>query len=62
MLGSVYTERQRQSCYLFDDIALIEFLIFDNIPGESLLKWVATSIDQVWCKRPCWHSKSMIDV
>ena len=47
MLGSVYTERQRQSCYLFDDIALIEFLIFDNIPGESLLKWVATPIDEV---------------
>ena len=47
MLGPIYSERQRQSCHVFDDIALIEFLIFVNKPGESLLKWVATPIDQV---------------
>ena len=43
-LGPVYTERQRQCCYVTSNITLIKLLRFLSKPSDSLQKWVATQL------------------
>ena len=48
---AIYTERQRQCCNVPSDIAVMKKIQFLIKQSESLSKWVATPIDQIWCKR-----------
>ena len=61
MLRSIYTEYQYNCCDVTNNITLIKVLRFLNKPSKSLLKWVATPIDQIWCKCWWWDCKSIID-
>ena len=60
-LWSVYTENQRQCCDVASNIVLIKLVRFLNKPNKSLQNWTAITIDQIWYKHWCSHSKSIID-
>ena len=50
------------SCWdVASDIPLIiKLLWFHEKPNQLLQKWIAMSIDQIWCKHWCWRAKSII--
>ena len=46
-----------QWCDVIGNVTVIKFL---NKLSESVQKWVAIPIDQIWCKRWYWRSTSII--
>ena len=58
-LGLVYTERRHGCSDGASDVVVIKLLWFLSKQSESLQKWVAIPLDQIWRKR--WRSKSVTD-